>query len=359
MLAIAAPLALLVPRPAVRWLLGIVAGSTLLWARGWQDLRFLLTLYPLLALLGASGIDALLRRRPLAAPGAAGPAAVSVAVAWLCLLGAGRQLERARDAAPVVLGREPVAAYLGRKLTDFGAVGALNAAVAPGRATLFLGDGQIWYCRQRCIPDPAHDNLLQWFVRPGSVERRPAGAASRGRVPYSVEQSGLLVPRAPGPRGPPQAPAGGVLPLQGHAPGAGLRGRLDGGLPRAMVTPDRRLPRLNGRTAFLVVAAGGLCTVAWVLAADAALVRAQLEAFRWWLAVPAIALTLANVAVRLVRWQYLLRRAGVPLPMRRSAGIFVAGLAMLLTPAYAGEGVKTWLVAREGQGTLPAQPEWW
>ena len=120
-----------------------------------------------------------------------------------------------------------------------------------------------------------------------------------------------------------------------------------------MVTPDRRLPRLNGRTAFLVVAAGGLCTVAWVLAADAALVWAQLEAFRWWLAVPAIALTLANVVVRLVRWQYLLRRAGVLLPMRRSAGIFVAGLAMLLTPAYAGEGVKTWLVAREGQGTLP------
>jgi SAM-dependent methyltransferase len=54
-----------------------------------------------------------------------------------------------------------------------------------------------------------------------------------------------------------------------------------------------------------------------------------------------------------VRWQYLLRRAGVLLPMRQSAGIFVAGLAMLLTPAYAGEGVKTWLVAREGQGTLP------
>jgi SAM-dependent methyltransferase/uncharacterized membrane protein YbhN (UPF0104 family) len=120
-----------------------------------------------------------------------------------------------------------------------------------------------------------------------------------------------------------------------------------------MVTPGRLLPRLNGRTAFLVVAAGGLCTVAWVLAADAALVWAQLESFRWWLALPAVALTLANIAVRLVRWQYFLRRAGVRLPMRQSTGIFVAGLAMLLTPAYAGEGVKTWLVAREGQGTLP------
>jgi SAM-dependent methyltransferase/uncharacterized membrane protein YbhN (UPF0104 family) len=120
-----------------------------------------------------------------------------------------------------------------------------------------------------------------------------------------------------------------------------------------MVTPGRPLPRPNGRAVFLVVAAGGLCTVGWVLAADAALVWAQLESFRWWLALPAVALTLANIAARLVRWQYFLRRAGVLLPMRQSTGIFVAGLAMLLTPAYAGEGVKTWLVAREGRGTLP------
>jgi glycosyltransferase 2 family protein len=110
---------------------------------------------------------------------------------------------------------------------------------------------------------------------------------------------------------------------------------------------------LNRRAAFLVVAAGGLCTVAWVIAADAGRVWQQAESFRWWLALPAVALTLANVLLRLLRWQYFLRRAGVRLPMRQSAGIFVAGLAMLLTPAYAGEGVKTWLVAREGKGTWP------
>jgi SAM-dependent methyltransferase/uncharacterized membrane protein YbhN (UPF0104 family) len=107
-----------------------------------------------------------------------------------------------------------------------------------------------------------------------------------------------------------------------------------------------RLVQLDRRVAFLVVAAGGLCTVAWVIAADAGQVWQQAERFRWWLALPAVALTLANVLLRLLRWQYFLRRAGVRLPMRQSAGIFVAGLAMLLTPAYAGEGVKTWLVAR-------------
>jgi hypothetical protein len=152
----------------------IVCWATLLWARGWQDLRFLLTIYPLLALLGAAGLDAALRRWRLMGMAAA----ISVLVAVLCLSTALRHVARAADVAGVVLGREPVAAYLSRRLTDFGAIGALNAQVAPGRATLFLGDGQIWYCRQRCIPDPAHDNLLQWFVRPED----PAGPEGTGAL---------------------------------------------------------------------------------------------------------------------------------------------------------------------------------
>jgi len=32
---------------------------------------------------------------------------------------------------------------------------------------LFLGDGQVWYCQPRCIPDPAHDNLLVWILGSG------------------------------------------------------------------------------------------------------------------------------------------------------------------------------------------------
>jgi 4-amino-4-deoxy-L-arabinose transferase-like glycosyltransferase len=169
LLAVFAPLALLIPRGVARWLLLIVVAGTALWARGWQDLRFLLTLYPLMALLGAAGLDALLRRRPFERGGPVGPALVSAAVAVLCLQAATRHLERARDVAGVVLGREPVAAYLGRRLTDFRALTFLNDQVAPGRTVLFLGDGQIWYCRPRCIPDPAHDNVAEWFVRPGGV----------------------------------------------------------------------------------------------------------------------------------------------------------------------------------------------
>ncbi|MDQ3702514.1 MAG: flippase-like domain-containing protein, partial [Chloroflexota bacterium] len=116
-----------------------------------------------------------------------------------------------------------------------------------------------------------------------------------------------------------------------------------------MVSPGLSLGAGRGAL-LLIVAIGGACSVAWVLTADAGLVWQQARAFAWWVALPAVALTLANVLLRLIRWQFFLRRSGIRLPMRQSAGIFVAGLAMLLTPAYAGEGVKTWLVARARAG---------
>ncbi|MDQ3702515.1 MAG: glycosyltransferase family 39 protein [Chloroflexota bacterium] len=180
LLALAAPLALLVPRSAggpvstaqgaSRWLLVIVAATALLWAGGLQDLRFLLTLYPALALLGAAGLDALIVRWPAARRRESWVAgAVAAFVAALCLTTAARQVARAQDAAGVVFGREAVAAFLGRRLPDFAAITVLNRLVPDDKSVLFLGDGQIWYCRPRCLPDPAHDNLLEWFIRPGDA----------------------------------------------------------------------------------------------------------------------------------------------------------------------------------------------
>ncbi len=101
---------------------------------------------------------------------------------------------------------------------------------------------------------------------------------------------------------------------------------------------------------FLAVAIGGASSAAWVAHASVPLVWEQARAFSWWYAAPAAALTLASVALRFLRWQFLLRRAGLRLPVRISGAIYVAGLAMLLTPAYAGEGVKTWLVGRAAGG---------
>jgi hypothetical protein len=177
LVAWAAPLALLWPFPPaapVVWLLGSAAGLCAIWAQGWQDLRFLLPAYPLLALLGTAGLAGALARFR------SGDAVVAALVAGLAMIAAGREVVRAADALGVVSGREPEASYLRRRLPDQRAIEVLNAQVPAGSAVLFLGDGQIWYCRPRCLPDPAHDNLLQWFVRPGSAEAALAGLRAAG-----------------------------------------------------------------------------------------------------------------------------------------------------------------------------------
>ena len=121
-------------------------------------------------------------------------------------------------------------------------------------------------------------------------------------------------------------------------PASTLRGLAGAVLPRA-------------GTAFLVAVAGGVCTALWVMHASVPLVWQQAERFRWGYALPAVGLTMASVTLRFTRWHYLLRRLGVRLPIRTSVGIFVAGLAMLLTPAYAGEAIKVWLAARAARGS--------
>ncbi len=54
----------------------------------------------------------------------------------------------------------------------------------------------------------------------------------------------------------------------------------------------------------------------------------------------ALALTAAWLFVRFIRWQFLLRRIGVRLPIRPTLQTYVAGLPGTATPAYVGEAVR-------------------
>ena len=72
--------------------------------------------------------------------------------------------------------------------------------------------------------------------------------------------------------------------------------------------------------------------------------RAALTIFWWPLYIPAILLTLLNYGLRFWKWQYLLRRVGVVISLRENATIFLAGLAMVISPAKAGELLKPYLV---------------
>ncbi len=69
-----------------------------------------------------------------------------------------------------------------------------------------------------------------------------------------------------------------------------------------------------------------------------------LVAFDWPLYVVVLALTLVNYGLRYFKWWYLLGRLGIRLPHRTNLWIFTAGLAMVISPAKAGELVKPYLV---------------
>ncbi len=47
--------------------------------------------------------------------------------------------------------------------------------------------------------------------------------------------------------------------------------------------------------------------------------------------------TAANLGIRFLRWQYLLRASGVVVPTRPSLRIYLSAFALLLTPLYLGE----------------------
>jgi uncharacterized protein (TIRG00374 family) len=107
------------------------------------------------------------------------------------------------------------------------------------------------------------------------------------------------------------------------------------------------------------VAVGALVYVGVSVWAGFADVGDALRSFDWiWFAV-AIALTvIGNYALRFAKWHWLLGRLGVEISLADDALIFIAGLAMVISPAKAGELLKPYLV-RERTGvpmatTIPA-----
>jgi len=71
---------------------------------------------------------------------------------------------------------------------------------------------------------------------------------------------------------------------------------------------------------------------------------ARLHEFAWPALAAALALALANYAIRFVRWQYYLAREGVRVPVADSAIVFGAGLSLSITPGKLGELVKAVLL---------------
>ncbi|MBI2886952.1 MAG: methyltransferase domain-containing protein [Chloroflexi bacterium] len=103
----------------------------------------------------------------------------------------------------------------------------------------------------------------------------------------------------------------------------------------------RTFLRVSLWSTFLV---GFVVTAYWLARGDAmtAVLSAPASALK---IAPIVALsTLSSLGVRFVRWHYLLRANGLLVPLRDSLGIYLAGFAMVWTPAHAGEVVKALLL---------------
>jgi len=87
-----------------------------------------------------------------------------------------------------------------------------------------------------------------------------------------------------------------------------------------------------------------IAIAAYSMAGDIRSVGGQLAGFAWLGFVAALALALANYAMRFVRWQMYLRRQQVVVPVASSAIVFGAGLSLSITPGKLGELVKSYLL---------------
>lgn len=110
--------------------------------------------------------------------------------------------------------------------------------------------------------------------------------------------------------------------------------------------------------AAIAVAVSALLYIGYALYKDLPGTAAELAQFDWLLYMGVLVLTLVNYGLRYLKWHYLLGRLGIDIPHAANLYIFGSGLAMVISPAKAGEVVKPYLVqvmtGTPMQRTVPA-----
>ena len=111
----------------------------------------------------------------------------------------------------------------------------------------------------------------------------------------------------------------------------------------APTTPSA--PARPGRRILLTVVLAVFVFAALSLLSDVRALGSSLSAFDWSALGIALALVLGNYFLRFLRWQYLLRRLNVHVPVVTSALVFLAGFVMSVTPGKMGEVFKSLLLS--------------
>jgi uncharacterized protein (TIRG00374 family) len=103
--------------------------------------------------------------------------------------------------------------------------------------------------------------------------------------------------------------------------------------------PEKRAGRLVVVGIVIVVGIAALS-----ITGDLRGVGDRLRDFAWWTFAAACGLSIANYAIRFIRWEIYLRMQSISLPRSSSAGVFVAGLSLAITPGKLGELVKSYFL---------------
>jgi len=140
---------------ALALLLAFAAGRSLLWALGSQQTRFLLPVFPALAVVTAHLVSGLVPLRPRKMPWHVFLPSLAVALSGVTLFYQVVVLVRYAPQLPAA-GWESSRHYLRRIVRAYPAVDFINRGLPASARALQLGDGQAFYCPEKCVPDPDH-----------------------------------------------------------------------------------------------------------------------------------------------------------------------------------------------------------
>lgn len=103
---------------------------------------------------------------------------------------------------------------------------------------------------------------------------------------------------------------------------------------------------MNSKRLIALMVAVVLLYGAIALLGDVRALRATLSSYAWWTFGAALALSLGNYLLRFLKWDFYLKLLDVRgVPFAESFSVYLAGFAMSVTPAKAGEVFKSALLA--------------
>jgi len=173
------------------WHLALFAALALgAWAVGGQELRYLLPLFPILALLAGCALAACAGNAERPSPGVALTAVAVVAVLMIALAEA-LLVAAVYNPLPVLSGQESKDAFLRRQVNVYGAYAYLQSVLPAGQRVLALGDSRGYYVHLPVLLDSSYDLERRVFLDPGSLARTAALLQRAGIGYVLVDQTDL------------------------------------------------------------------------------------------------------------------------------------------------------------------------